>query len=52
MPGLRGVPRGVPVRGAVAAADLAAFEADPQVKPGIARLQALLATLDRFGQLG
>jgi hypothetical protein len=40
------VPRSVPVRRAIAAADLAAFKADPQMEPGITGLQALFATLN------
>jgi protein-disulfide isomerase len=44
--------RGVPVRRAIAAAHLSAFEADPQLKPRIAGFEALLAALDRVGQLG
>jgi hypothetical protein len=49
LPRVRG---GVLVRGVIAAADLAALEADPQVEPGIADLQALLAPLDRLRELG
>ena len=52
MTGLLRVRRGMPVRRAVATADLAAFEADPQVEPGIAGLEAFLAAVDRLGQLG
>src|SRR5436189_5300900 len=44
--------RSVAVRRAVAASDLAALEADPQVNPAIARLQAVLAAVDRLGELG
>ena len=42
---------GVLVRRVVAAADLAALEADPQMEPGVAHLQALLAALDGLGQV-
>src|SRR3954453_19259906 len=44
------VRRGVAVRRVVAAADLAALPAQPQVNPRRADLQALLATLDPFRQ--
>src|SRR4051794_27692330 len=37
---------------AVAAADMPAFEADPQVQPGAALREALLAAVDGFRQLG
>src|SRR5205807_5634417 len=41
----------VPVRRVVAAADVAALQADAQVQPGVAGLQALLAAGDAFRQL-
>jgi hypothetical protein len=44
--------RRVPPRRAVAAADVAALQADPQMAPRAAGGEALLATLDRVGQLG
>jgi hypothetical protein len=47
-----GVPRRVPVRRRVAAADLPAGLAHAQVKPAVAGLQALLAAGDVLGELG
>ena len=41
----------VPVRRVVAAADVAALEADAQVQPEAAGRQAVLAAVDRLGQL-
>ena len=52
MPGLSSVPRGVSIRRAITAADLTALEADPQVKPWISALQALLTAVDCLGELG
>jgi hypothetical protein len=52
------VPAGVGVRGGVAvwrvvaASDVTALQADPQVKPGLTRGQALFATGNLFGKLG
>src|SRR5215210_253262 len=50
---LRGVAAGVPVGRGVAAADLPAGLAHPQVHPAVARLQALLAAGDlvRLGEV-
>ena len=45
-----GVGGGVPVGRVVAAADLAALEADPEMKPLAARGEAVLAALDGVGQ--
>ena len=50
-PLLAGVAAGVAVGRVIAAADLAALQADPQVQPLAAGGQALLAALDRLGQL-
>src|SRR4029079_17461769 len=47
----RRVGGGVAVRRAVAAPDVTAAQADPQVQPGIAALQAVLAALDRLRPL-
>src|SRR3954468_11570890 len=44
------VPARVPIRGRVAAADLPAARAHPQVPPAAADREALLATLDRVGE--
>src|SRR5262249_9544546 len=52
MAALTHVRRGVPVRRAVAATDLAAGVAHAQVHPAAADLQALLAALDLLRQLG
>jgi hypothetical protein len=43
---------GVTVGGVVAAADVAALEADPQVQPDAALAQAVLTAVDGSGQLG
>jgi hypothetical protein len=43
---------GVPVGRVVAAADVAAFEADPEVEPGGADPEAVDAPVDRLGKLG
>ena len=51
MVALAGVGSGVTVGRVVAATDLAALEADPQMEPGIAGLQAFLAALDGLGEL-
>src|SRR5215218_2838512 len=53
MLGLGGVPAGVPVGRGVAAADLPAGLAHPQVDPAVSRLQALLAAGDlvRLGEV-
>lgn len=45
-----GVRAGVPVGRVITAAHLAALEADPQVKPRVTELQALLAALHGFRQ--
>jgi hypothetical protein len=42
---------GVTVRRLVAAANVTAFEADPQMEPLLASGEALLAAIDRFRQL-
>jgi hypothetical protein len=42
----------VPLGRVVAAADVAAFEADPQVKPGLAGRQAFFAAGDGIGERG
>jgi hypothetical protein len=47
-----GVSTGVTVGRVVAATHLSALEADPQMEPRIARLQAFLASLDGLGELG
>ena len=44
--------RGVAVRRAVATADMAALEADPQVKPLPAGGEAVLTPIDGLGKLG
>src|SRR3954447_321171 len=44
------VPARVPIRGRVAAADLPAARAHPQVHPAAADREPLLATLDRVGE--
>lgn len=41
---------GVTVGRAVTAADVTALEADPEVNPSVAALQAFLTTVDGFGQ--
>ena len=51
MAGRRGVRGRVPVRRVVAAADVAALEADAQMQPEAARREAVLAAVDRLGQL-
>ena len=52
MSALLRVRRGVAVGRVVAAADLAATQADPEMKPWVADLQALLAALHGLGELG
>src|SRR5690349_14647647 len=51
MPAALRVPAGVLVGGVIAAADLAALQADAQMQPRVARPQALLAALRGVGQL-
>lgn len=51
MAGFMEVLGGVFVLGGVAAADVAALEANPQVNPGVAGLQALLAALGIGGEV-
>lgn len=50
MPRLLEVRGGVTVGRAVAAADVTAFETDPEVNPSVAARQAFFATVDRFWQ--
>jgi len=45
------VRRGVAIGRVVAAADVAALQADAQVQPGVTRQQAVLAAIDGLGQL-
>jgi hypothetical protein len=52
MPTGIGVSRRVAVRGVVTTADATALQADSQVKPRLARGQALLAAGDLFRKLG
>ena len=40
------------IGGVIAAADLAALQADSQMEPGVARDQAFLAAFDGGGELG
>ena len=47
-----GVPRRVLVRRGVAAAHVAACQADPEMAPGVAGGEALGAAIDLIGQLG
>jgi hypothetical protein len=42
---------GMPVRRVIAAADVTALQADPQVKPDSARAEAVFATMDALWEL-
>jgi hypothetical protein len=48
MPTGAGVRGGVAVRGVVAAADVATLEAEAQMKPPLARDEAIVTAVDRF----